>query len=114
MDISEYILILDRIKRYRLKEEVEWDLLKVPFDVSKEELMDTFLAYVDELFINKQDSLFKPQCFKGNLDDLEIYYQKINMYYSFSKIFNLDFDVEWVYSERMKVSEDINDILIRI
>lgn len=114
MDISEYILILDRIKRYKLKEEVEWDLLKVPFDVSSEELMDTFLGYVDELFINKQDSLFKPQCFKGNLDDLEIYYQKINMYYSFSKIFNLDFDVEWVYSERMKVSEDINDILIRI
>ncbi|PJI06920.1 MULTISPECIES: SUV3 family DEAD/DEAH box RNA helicase [Clostridium] len=114
MDISDYILILDRIKRYKLKEEVEWDLLKVPFDVSSEELMDTFLGYVDELFINKQDSLFKPQCFKGNLDDLEIYYQKINMYYSFSKIFNLDFDVEWVYSERMKVSEDINDILIRI
>ena len=36
------------------------------------------------------------------------------MYYSFSKIFNLDFDVEWVYAERRRVSEDINDILVRI
>lgn len=114
MDISEYILILDKIKKYKLKEEDQWDLLKVPFDVSREELMDEFLEYVDELFVNKQDSLFIPQCFEGNLDDLEIYYQKINMYYSFSKIFNLEFDAEWVYSERIKVSEEINEILIGI
>lgn len=114
MDISEYILILDKIKKYKLKEEDQWDLLKVPFDVSREDLMNEFLEYVDELFVNKQDSLFKPQCFVGNLDDLEIYYQKINMYYSFSKIFNLEFDVDWVYSERIKVSEEINEILVRI
>ena len=36
------------------------------------------------------------------------------MYYSFSKIFNLKFDVNWVYNERLKVSEDINEILIKI
>ncbi len=114
MDISEYILILDTIKKYNLKEEVQWDLLKVPFDVSREELMNVFLGYVEELFINKQESLFKPQCFKVNLDDLEIYYQKINMYYSFSKIFKLNFDVEWVYSERINVSDEINEILVRI
>jgi ATP-dependent RNA helicase SUPV3L1/SUV3 len=114
MDVSEYILILDRIKKYKLKEEVEWDLLKVPFDVASDELMETFLDYVDELFINKQDELFKPQCFRGSLDDLEIYYQKVNMYYSFSKIFNLKLDVKWVYDERMKISEEINEILLRI
>ena len=106
MDISEYLLILEKIKRYKLKEEDQWDLLKVPFDVANEELMDKFLEYVDEIT--------KPQCFTGNLDDLEIYYQKINMYYSFSKIFNLKFDVNWVYNERLKVSEDINEILIKI
>ncbi|WP_297421974.1 helicase-related protein [Clostridium sp.] len=114
MDVSEYILILDRIKKYKLREEIQWDLLKVPFDVSSDELMETFLNYVDELFINKQDELFKPQCFRGGLDDLEIYYQKVNMYYSFSKIFNLKLDVKWVYEERMKISEEINEILLRI
>ncbi|AGX43551.1 helicase-related protein [Clostridium saccharobutylicum] len=114
MDVSEYILILDKIKKYKLSEEDQWDLLKVPFDVSRDELMQTFLDYVDELFINKQEELFIPQCFNGNLDDLEIYYQKINMYYSFSKIFNLKFNVEWVYEERLKVSEAINEILKRI
>jgi ATP-dependent RNA helicase SUPV3L1/SUV3 len=114
MDVSEYLLILDKIKNYKLSEEIQWDLLKVPFDVSSDELMNTFLDYVDELFINKQEELFKPQCFKGSLDDLEIYYQKINMYYSFSKIFNLKFDPKWVYGERIKVSEEINEILLGI
>ncbi|NRU58571.1 ATP-dependent RNA helicase SUPV3L1/SUV3 [Clostridium beijerinckii] len=114
MDVSEYILILDRLRKYKLNEEIKWDLLKVPFDVSRDELMDAFLNYVDELFVNKQKELFKPQNFNGGLDDLEIYYQKINMYYSFSKIFNLKLDVQWVYDERLKVSEEINDILLRL
>ena len=114
MDISEYLLILEKIKRYKLKEEDQWDLLKVPFDVSSEELINKFLEYVDEVFVAKLDEITKPTCFTGNLDDLEVYYQKINMYYSFSKIFNLKFDVDWVYSERIKVSEDINEILVKI
>lgn len=114
MDISEYLYVLDKIKKYKLLEEIQWDLLKVPFDVSCDELMDTFLDYVDELFVNKQRSLSIPECSGGNLDELEVYYQKINMYYSFSKIFNLEFDVQWVYDERVKVSEEINEILLRI
>ncbi|WP_297712749.1 helicase-related protein [Clostridium sp.] len=114
MDISEYLLILEKIKRYKLKEEYQWDLLKVPFDVASDELMNKFLEYVDEIFVAKLDEITKPTCFTGNLDDLEIYYQKINMYYSFSKIFNLKFDVDWVYSERLRVSQDINEILVKI
>lgn len=114
MDISEYLLILEKIKRYKLKEEDQWDLLKVPFDVSSDELMNKFLEYVDEVFVAKLAEITKPTCFTGNLDDLEIYYQKINMYYSFSKIFNLKFDVDWVYSERLRVSQDINEILVKI
>ena len=114
MDVSEYIYILDKIKKYKLTQEIEWDLLKVPFDVKSEALMESFLDYVDELFVNKQKELFKPECYNGNLDDLEIYYQKVNMYYSFSKIFNLKFDVNWVYEERIKVSESINEILLRL
>ena len=114
MDINDYIIILDRIKSYKLKQEVQWELLKVPFDISREELMDTFVLYVEELFIYKEDCLFTPQCLKSNLDDLEIYYQKINMYYSFSKKFGLKFDVDWVYEERLKVSKSINEILVKI
>ena len=114
MDVSEYILILNRLKRYKLSQEEEWDLLKVPFDASNDSLMETFLDYVDEIFVNKQKELFKPECYNGYLDSLETYYAKINMYYSFSKIFNLKCDFEWIKKERERVSLDINDILIRI
>lgn len=114
MDISEYLIILDKIKRYRLREDIQWNLLKVPFDVSNEDLMDKFLEYVDELFVAKLKSLTKPECFSGNLEELENYYQKISMYYSFSKIFNLKFDVEWVYKERRRVSDEINEMLVGI
>lgn len=114
MDINEYLIILDRIKKYKLKEEIQWELLKIPFDISKEELMDTFLGYVEELFILKNKVISKPQCFRGNLDELEVYYQRINMYYSFCKLFKLEFDFKWIYEERIKISEDINEILIRL
>lgn len=114
MDVSEYILILDKLRKYKLREEIQWDLLKIPFDVTCDDLMETFLKYVDQIFVNKQKELFKPECYSGYLDELEIYYQKINMYYSFSKIFNLKFDVDWICDERIKVSEEINEILVRI
>ena len=114
MDINEYLIILDRIKSYKLKEQIQWELLRIPFDISKDELMETFLGYVEELFILKNKVISKPQCFRGNLDELEIYYQRINMYYSFCKVFKLEFDFKWIYEERIKVSEEINEILIRL
>ena len=89
MDISDYIIVLDRLKKYRLRETIEWSLLKVPFDVTSDELMEQFLFYVDELFVTENDVISRPTILGGTLDELEIYYQKINMYYSFCKGFNL-------------------------
>ena len=114
MDISDYIIVLDRIKKYKLRESIQWILLKVPFDVTSDELMEQFLFYVDELFVAENKTISRPTIIGGTLDELEIYYQKINMYYSFCKGFNLEFDVQWIYDERLKVSEEINEILVRI
>ena len=114
MDISDYIIVLDKIKNLKLKESIQWNLLKVPFDVTNDSLMEQFLLYVDEVCIMKQKEVSKPILLGGSLDELEIYYQKINMYYSFSKLFNLNMDIEWVYSERIIISEDINNILVHI
>ncbi len=111
MDVSEYIILLDAIKGYKLDEKIQWKLLKIPFDIFKKELMDKFLSYLDELFIGKRTELSKPQCLIKGLYDLEVYYQQINLYYSFSKNFNLSFDEDWIYSERARVSEEIIEIL---
>ena len=114
MDVSDYLFILENIKRFKLKEEEQWQLLKIPFDISSEYLLNNFLDYVNEIFVEKLDTLTRPQCFTGNLEELELYYQKINMYYSFSKVFNLIFDFDWIAKERLRISEEINDILVRI
>ena len=114
MDISDYIIILEKLKNYRLREEIQWKLLKVPFDVTSDALMEQFLFYVDELFVVKNKTISKPTILSGVLDELEIYYQKVNMYYSFNKLFNLKFDFQWIYDERIRVSEEINEILIHM
>ncbi|PRR83858.1 helicase-related protein [Clostridium vincentii] len=114
MDISDYIIVLDSIKRFKLKEQIQWKLLKVPFDVLSEELMKQFLFYVDEIFVAKLKVISIPIIIGANLEELEIYYQKINMYYSFCKLFNLEFNMQWIYDERAEVSEEINEILVKI
>lgn len=114
MDIGEYLIVLDSIKNYKLDEVIQWKLLKIPFDVSNKDIMNCFLYYMDEIFISKSKKITKPTYKFKDLYELEAYYQKINLYYSFSKAFNLNFDEEWVYNERIKVGEDINHILVRI
>ncbi|MBI6874660.1 helicase-related protein [Clostridium aciditolerans] len=114
MDITEYLIVLDNVKAYKLDEGIQWKLLRIPFDVSNPVMMDSFLSYVDEVFIAKREIISKPQCLLKDLYELENYYQKINLYYSFSKTFGLEFDEQWVYDERIKVSEDINEILVSI
>lgn len=111
MDISEYLIILDTIKGYKLDQKTHWRLLKIPFDISNQELMNTFLSFIDQVFVAKGRFISKPQLLKRELNDLETQYQQINLYYSFSRAFNLEFDEQWVYSTRIKISEGINEIL---
>ncbi|MBF8984279.1 RNA helicase [Lutibacter sp. B2] len=114
MDIGEYLIVLHNIRRYKLSQINQWKLLKIPFDVQHKELMNTFLSYVDELFISKRNEIFKPICKYESLDELEIYYQKINIYYSFGKIFEPTIDEDWIYEERKNVSGKINNLLLKI
>ena len=85
--------------------------LKIPFVISNAQLMDTFLSFIDELFVAKSKFISKPQLLKAELYDLETQYQQINLYYSFSRAFGLEFDEQWVYDTRIKISEGINEIL---
>lgn len=114
MDIGEYLIILENINSYKLNEENQWQLLKIPFDVTNNKIMNCFLGYVDELFITKVKYLSKPKCILKSLEELENYYQMVNLYYSFSKAFKLELDIQWVYDERIKISDNINEILLKI
>jgi len=110
-DIRDYILILDRLKPYRLPEAVEWRLMVLPFDVNSEALLNQFICYVEECFTVKAEELSRPELNSRSLSEYEQYYQKVNLYYSFSKSMDLDFDEKWVYDTRKAVSEEINCLL---
>ena len=110
-DVRDYILILDKIKQYRLSETVEWRLMMLPFDVNNEDLLSQFIRYVEERFTFKAEELSKPVLTAHSLSDLEVYYQKVNLYYSFSKSLNLIFDETWVIESRRQISDKINRLL---
>ncbi|EJO5346543.1 RNA helicase [Clostridium botulinum] len=111
MDISEKILVLDNIRKYKLQEKDQWKLLKIPFDATNINMMNIFLKYVNEIFIGNYKSISKPKLNSKDLYDLEIYYQKLNLYYSLAKSFNLEFEESWVYNERINLSAEINKVL---
>ncbi len=114
MDVRDYLLILDQIKKYKLKEEDEWKLMRLPFDVHQEELLLCFLQFIKEHFIRNKNELCKPHLIEEHLEALEIYYQKVNLYYSFSKNLGLSFDEGWIHRERSVISEKINKLLARL
>lgn len=114
MDVSEYIIKLENIKTYRLSQEIEWKLMKIPFDISERELMITYLSYIDEIFISNKKEISKPRYFMNDLKELELYYQRINIYYSFGKNFGLEIDIDWIKKERVKIGEKINRLLKNI
>jgi len=110
-DVRDFILILDRLKPYKLDEAVEWRLMTLPFDVNNDELLLLFLEYVEECFVIKAEGLSRPDLEAHGLSFYEEYYQKINLYYSFSKAMNLPFDEKWVHDARKRVCEEINELL---
>ncbi len=114
MDVRDYLLILDALKKYKLPQETQFRLMQLPFDVNQNELLECFLNYVEEHLIMNCSSITKPVYPGQMLGDLELYYQKLNLYYSFSKNFNIPFDEKWVYREREKLSEKINHLLLRL
>ncbi|SHI10034.1 ATP-dependent RNA helicase SUPV3L1/SUV3 [Sporobacter termitidis DSM 10068] len=114
MDVRDYLLVLDSIRQYRLPEAAEYKLMKLPFDVGDTELLGVFLDYVDEFFVKKQREITRPKPSGHLLYELEKYYQKLGLYYSFAKNFDARFDPEWVYGERVKTSERINKLLVRL
>ena len=86
--------------------------MKLPMDVHNEEVLSTLLLFIDSYFVRGETELPKPSHGEESLRTLETYYQKVNLYYSFCKNFDIPFDLDWVYDERLRVSERINESLV--
>ena len=112
-DIRDLIIILDKIQSFRLPEAIQWRLMQLPFDVNSEEILEQFVVYVEQLS-KRMPTLTKPIQLFHTLSACEVHYQKINLYYSFSKNLELEFDESWVYEARKKVCENINELLLSL
>lgn len=110
-DIRNFILILDLLKEFNLPEPVQWRLMQVPFDPGNQILLSQFMDHARECFIDHKAELTKPFPFCRTCSEFEIYYQQINLYYSFSKAIGMPLDEQWVIDARRQISQQIANLL---
>ncbi len=110
-DISNYLLILDLLKEYQLPEKLQWKLMQVPFDTGNPVLLAQFTDYMNTSFRAKCTELEKPQVACQTSAEYEVYYQRVNLYYSCSKALGFSYDEEWIMNTRSKISKQIAKIL---
>lgn len=67
--------------------------MKLPFDVHQESLLSTLVSLIDSYFVRQEMKFIKPIQGEKTLTNLEMYYQKVNLDYSFCKSFAIDFEV---------------------
>ena len=114
MDISRYIYIITLVEQALPQKFSKEELLKagnIPFDEKNEILLQLFLSYM-KAFSNGASAVEKPTCDGSRLTQLETYYKKLSLYYSFAKAFHQNYDKEWLTEEKQMVAEEINHLLI--
>ncbi|HJV46143.1 MAG TPA: DEAD/DEAH box helicase [Bacillota bacterium] len=111
-DISEILELLDLASGYEsvIPIEVLYKAVTIPFDYKERELLKQWFFYIDCLKMQR-NRLPKPRRRKHGLTGLEIYYRAIGLYYSFSRVFQLEFDLRWIKKERAKTAEEIHQLL---
>lgn len=111
MDIDRYIRLDESIyvnvtKKQKLK------MLSIPFDERNTNVLEMWKKYC-RAFEAGNEILEKPTVNGTGLQSLEEYCQLLDLYYSFSRNFDYEIDMNWLKSEKTKTSEKINEILVK-
>lgn len=113
-DVSRYINLLSKLRKYEdvLTKEELFDLITLPFDEDDAEIYNLLESYL-KCYLKKEINLIKPRLLDSTvLEDLEMYYKKLDLYYAFGNRFNMSIDLEWIKKEKDKTSESINKLII--
>ena len=94
------------LKKYLTEKEI-FKAINIPFDEKEQALIDLWGAYLTDLAHGRQN-IMKPPFESEDLYELELYYKKIDLYYSFNKTFNFSIDEEWVKIERSRIAKLID------
>lgn len=111
---SRHIFILDYIQNtlgLDLSKEDQLRAGNIPFDEKDSSLRAMFGGCL-KAYAAGAAFLERPVQDGQRLGDLELYYKKLDLYYSFSKNFGLAWDKAWLTDEKLRVAEEINYLLI--
>jgi len=117
LDVSRYIHIISKMREsgFEMGREKELRAANIPFDETDSELMELFKSFLRQYA--RGDEPERP-CLPEKseksytLPELEQYYRKLDLYFSFCKAFNCEVDREELHDERERTAELINGILL--
>ena len=114
LDITRYIAIISKMREmgFTLTREQELKAANIPFDESEEALRDLFFSFLRRW--QQGEDIDQPGLPEGDptLPELEQYYRKLDLYYSFAKAFGCPVDEDRLYDSREQVADAINEILL--
>ena len=115
LDITRYISIISKMreKGFLLTKEQELRAANIPFDETEDALQELFYTLLRRW--QQGEPIEQPGLTADGaptLPELEQYYRKLDLYFSFAKAFGCPVDLGKLYDTRERVAEEINDILI--
>jgi len=116
LDISRYITLISQMRErgFRLPKEQELAAANIPFDETDDELMMLFYRFL-RAYMNGTEPdqpVLQEKRTAYTLPELELYYRKLDLYFSFCKAFSCSVDSDALKEERERTADLINMILL--
>ena len=116
LDITRYITIISQMRErgFRLPKEQELAAANIPFDETDDELIMLFYRFL-RAYVNgtePEQPVLQEKKTAYTLPELELYYRKLDLYFSFCKAFSCTVDSDALRDEREKTADLINMILL--
>ena len=114
LDISRYISLISKMREmgFVLTREQELRAANIPFDETEEALRELFFRFLHAW--QRGEAIEQPGLVEeeATLPELEQYYRKLDLYFSFAKAFGCPVDEDRLYDTRERVADEINEILL--
>jgi len=116
LDIARYITLISQMRErgFHLPKAEELAAANIPFDEADDELSMLFYRFL-RAHVNGNDPeqpVLQEKKTAYTLPELELYYRKLDLYFSFCKAFSCAVDHEALREEREKTADLINQILL--
>ena len=114
LDVSRYIAVIGKMRErgFALSKAEELRAANIPFDETEEPLRELFFRLLSERERGEASEMPALAADSPTLPELELYYRKLDLYFSFSKAFGLEIDLDALEERRGEVAEEINEILL--